>query len=95
MWYNQGASAPRRSLDTILVPGKIQVPLTIMYGGGSDWMNSEYGRAVIERLENVHYAKFRLVPLSGHQVFMDNPADFNSVLIDAIREEERESGFKN
>lgn len=74
------------------MPGKIKVPLTIMYGGGSDWMNFEYGQAVIKRLESSHYAKFRFVPLSGHQVFMDNPADFNSVLIDAVHEEER-SGF--
>lgn len=64
-----------------------------MYGGGPDWMNSEYGHAVIKRLESSHYAKFRLVPLSGHQVFMDNPADFNSMLIDAVREEERTVGF--
>ncbi|KAG2761763.1 hypothetical protein Pcac1_g26376 [Phytophthora cactorum] len=78
-----GASARRRALDSILTPEKLHVPLTILYGGGVDWMNSEYGEAVVRRLENTQYAVFRLVPMSGHQVFMDNPSDFNQMLIQA------------
>ncbi|KAG6968809.1 hypothetical protein JG687_00003545 [Phytophthora cactorum] len=76
-------SARRRALDSILTPEKLHVPLTILYGGGVDWMNSEYGEAVVRRLENTQYAVFRLVPMSGHQVFMDNPSDFNQMLIQA------------
>ncbi|KAI9915170.1 hypothetical protein PsorP6_008328 [Peronosclerospora sorghi] len=75
-----GESARRRALDGILTPEKLQVPLTIMYGGGMDWMNSEFGAAVVRRLEKNQYAVFRLVPISGHQVFMDNPIDFNRML---------------
>ncbi|RLN98830.1 hypothetical protein BBJ28_00001410 [Nothophytophthora sp. Chile5] len=88
-----GASARRRALDGILTPAKLQVPLTIMYGGGPDWMNSEFGEAVIRRLEKTHYAVFRLVPLSGHQVFMDNPADFNQMVIQAVHDQERAVAF--
>ncbi|RLN47934.1 hypothetical protein BBJ29_006677 [Phytophthora kernoviae] len=86
-----GASARRRALDGILIPGKFHVPLTIMYGGGMDWMNSEYGEAVVRRVERSQYAVFRLVPLSGHQVFMDNPSDFNQMLIQAVHDQERAS----
>ncbi|KAG6976696.1 hypothetical protein JG688_00001124 [Phytophthora aleatoria] len=81
-----GASARRRALDSILTPEKLHVPLTILYGGGMDWMNSEYGEAVVRRLENTQYAVFRLVPMSGHQVFMDNPSDFNQMLIQATHD---------
>ncbi|CAI5716072.1 unnamed protein product [Peronospora destructor] len=81
-----GATVRRRALDEILIPEKLQVPLTIMYGGGMDWMNSEHGAAVVRSLEKTHYAVFRLVPLSGHQVFMDNPAAFNQVLVTAVRD---------
>ncbi|KAG6582816.1 putative serine protease family S33 [Phytophthora cinnamomi] len=90
-----GASARRRALDGILTPGKLQVPLTIMYGGGMDWMNSEYGEAVVRRLEKTQYAVFRLVPISGHQVFMDNPADFNQMLIQAVRDQEHAAASFN
>ncbi|KAG7399464.1 Alpha/beta hydrolase domain-containing protein 4 [Phytophthora boehmeriae] len=90
-----GASARRRALDSILVPGKFHVPLTIMYGGGMDWMNSEYGEAVVRRMEKSQYAVFRLVPLSGHQVFMDNPSDFNQMLIQAVHDQERASTVFN
>ncbi|GMF28434.1 unnamed protein product [Phytophthora lilii] len=88
-------NARRRALDGILVPGKLQVPLTIMYGGGMDWMNSEYGEAVIRRLEKTQYAVFRLVPISGHQVFMDNPSDFNQMLIQAVRDQEHAAAAFN
>ncbi|GAB9468487.1 hypothetical protein Gpo141_00005803 [Globisporangium polare] len=88
-----GASARRKALSTLLTPAKIKVPLTIMYGGGSDWMNSEYGEAVVRSLEKSHYAAFRLVPLAGHQVFMDNPADFNRMVIEAVHDHERSVGF--
>lgn len=65
-----------------------------MYGGGSDWMNSEHGEAVVRSLEKTHsYAAFRLVPLAGHQVFMDNPTDFNRMVIDAVHEHERSVAF--
>ncbi|KAL4161998.1 hypothetical protein PRNP1_002546 [Phytophthora ramorum] len=90
-----GASARRRALDGILTPEKLQVPLTIMYGGGMDWMNSEFGEAVVRRLETSHYAVFRLVPMSGHQVFMDNPGDFNQMLIQAVRDQEHAAAAFN
>lgn len=60
-----------------------------MYGGGSDWMDANHGEAVVRRLEKTHYAAFRLVPLAGHQVFMDNPTDFNRMVIEAVHDHER------
>lgn len=80
-------------MSTLLTPAKIRVPLTIMYGGGSDWMNSEYGEAVVRSLEKSHYAAFRLVPLAGHQVFMDNPADFNRMVIESVHDHESSVAF--
>lgn len=83
-----GASARRRALNSLLLSESFRVPLTLMYGGGMDWMNSEYGEAVVRRLERTQYAVFRLVPSAGHQVFMDNPSDFNQMLIQAVRDQE-------
>lgn len=68
--------------------------MTFLYGGGSDWMNSEYGHAVVQRLQrSQHYAAFHLVPLAGHQVFMDNPGGFNQMVIEAVHAHERSVGF--
>uniref|UniRef100_K3WZ17 AB hydrolase-1 domain-containing protein n=1 Tax=Globisporangium ultimum (strain ATCC 200006 / CBS 805.95 / DAOM BR144) TaxID=431595 RepID=K3WZ17_GLOUD len=88
-----GASARRTPLSRLLTPATIKVPLTIMYGGGSDWMNAQHGEAVVRSLEKTHYAVFRLVPLAGHQVFMDNPVDFNRMVIEAVHEHERSIAF--
>ncbi|KAL7686501.1 putative alpha/beta hydrolase-1 [Plasmopara halstedii] len=83
-----GASARRRALDSVLTADTFHVPLTIIYGGGMDWMNSKYGEAVVRQLERTQYAVFRLVPSSGHQVFMDDPNEFNQILVRAVRDQE-------
>ncbi|CAI5733382.1 unnamed protein product [Hyaloperonospora brassicae] len=90
-----GASARRRPLNEILTPEKLQVPLTIMYGGGMDWMNSKHGETVVRRLEKTQYAVFRLVPISGHQVFMDNPGDFNQILVEEVHNQEHAAATCN
>lgn len=83
-----GATAPRRPLDEIFTPEKTQVPLTFLFGGGGDWMPSDRAQMIVRSLEKTHYAVFRLVPAAGHQVFMDNPSDFNQMLINAVHEHE-------
>ncbi|DAZ93212.1 TPA: hypothetical protein N0F65_001564 [Lagenidium giganteum] len=88
-----GASARTTPLCELLAPGRAQVPVTFLYGGGSDWMDADHGEAVVRRLEKQHYAAFRLVPLAGHQVFMDNPTDFNHIVIEAVHEYERATAF--
>lgn len=82
-------------MNEILTPEKLQVPLTIMYGGGMDWMNSEHGETVVRRLEKTQYAVFRLVPISGHQVFMDNPGDFNQILVEEVHNQEHAAATCN
>ncbi|KAF4035663.1 alpha/beta hydrolase fold [Phytophthora infestans] len=80
-----GAAARGTPLSEIIVPEKWALPVTFIYGGGPDWMPKEHGEAVVERLQNANrYASFRVVPLSGHQVFMDNPSAFSRVLIAAV-----------
>ena len=70
----------------MLAPEKVKFPVTFLYGGGSDWMNADYGHQVVHQLQTKRYAALRLVPLAGHQVFMDNPTEFNRVLIEAVLE---------
>ncbi|KAJ0412412.1 hypothetical protein ATCC90586_005432 [Pythium insidiosum] len=84
-----GAAAQRRPLNEVLAPAKLRVPVSFLYGGGGDWMPSEHGEALVRQLQNSHYATLRLVPSAGHQVFMDNPSDFNQMLIDAVHEYDR------
>ncbi|EQC36828.1 hypothetical protein SDRG_05660 [Saprolegnia diclina VS20] len=74
----------KRALRDALLPGQIKMPVTFLYGGGSDWMDFNHGQDVVDRLKSTQYASLRKVPLAGHQVFMDNAAAFNSMLIDAI-----------
>ncbi|KAG6582815.1 putative serine protease family S33 [Phytophthora cinnamomi] len=82
-----GAAARGTPLSEIIVPEKWSLPVTFIYGGGPDWMPKEHGEAVVDRLQNSDcYSSFRVVPLSGHQVFMDNPSAFNRVLIAAVRD---------
>ncbi|DAZ93211.1 TPA: hypothetical protein N0F65_001563 [Lagenidium giganteum] len=88
-----GASARATPLCELLAPGRAQVPVTFLYGGGPDWMNADHGEAVVRRLEKWHYATFRIVLLAGHQVFMDNPVDFNQIVIEAVHEHERAAAF--
>ncbi|OQR81789.1 hypothetical protein THRCLA_23297 [Thraustotheca clavata] len=47
-------------------------------------MDSEDGQKVVDWLRPYQYAALRKVPGAGHQVFMDNSAAFNSILIDSI-----------
>ncbi|KAG6976690.1 hypothetical protein JG688_00001123 [Phytophthora aleatoria] len=90
-----GAAARGTPLSEIIVPEKWALPVTFVYGGGPDWMPKEHGEAVVERLQNANrYASFRVVPLSGHQVFMDNPSAFNRVLIAAVQDWELASADK-
>lgn len=77
------------------MPEKWSLPVTFIYGGGPDWMLKEHGEAVVERLQNSEcYSSFRVVPLSGHQVFLDNPSAFNRVLIASVRDWEVSSARK-
>ncbi|KAE9038169.1 hypothetical protein PR002_g6167 [Phytophthora rubi] len=90
-----GAAARGTPLSEIIVPEKWSLPVTFIYGGGPDWMPKEHGEAVVERLQKSEcYSSFRVVPLSGHQVFMDNPRAFNRVLIAAVRDWELSSVSK-
>lgn len=83
----KGAAARGKPLSEIIIPEKWTLPVTFVYGGGPDWMPKEHGEAVVERLKNAdRYGSFRVIPLSGHQVFMDNPSEFSRVLISAVRD---------
>lgn len=79
-----GAHAVRPLIDT-LSPEVIKMPLTFIYGGGSDWMDYRHGLKVVEKFERggKNAALFR-VPDAGHQVFLDNPEGFNRVLVDCL-----------
>lgn len=76
-----------RPLTDLLQPASVRMPLTFIYGGESDWMDFRHGREVVERFERQHRrAALHLVPYSGHQVFLDNPADFNRVVVECLQD---------
>uniref|UniRef100_K3WBF1 AB hydrolase-1 domain-containing protein n=1 Tax=Globisporangium ultimum (strain ATCC 200006 / CBS 805.95 / DAOM BR144) TaxID=431595 RepID=K3WBF1_GLOUD len=75
----------RKPLCEMLTPATIKVPITFMYGGGPDWMDSSHGEKVAESFVNHQRVQVLKVPLAGHQVFMDNVDAFNTMLIDALR----------
>lgn len=79
-----GAHAVRPLVD-MLDPDAIKMPLTFIYGGENDWMDYRHGLKVVERFEREgKHAELYRLPHSGHQVFLDNPAGFNRVLVDCL-----------
>ncbi|TYZ69381.1 hypothetical protein PybrP1_010240 [[Pythium] brassicae (nom. inval.)] len=69
----------RKPLSKMLTPATIKIPITFMYGGGPDWMDS-----VAENFAGHQRVQVLKVPLAGHQVFMDNVEAFNSMLTDVL-----------
>ncbi|DBA04440.1 TPA: hypothetical protein N0F65_010036 [Lagenidium giganteum] len=75
----------RRPLIDMLLPERVKMPVTFIYGGESDWMDYRHGLRVVKNLVDENkQASLHLVPYSGHQVFLDNPAVFNRTVIEAL-----------
>lgn len=82
-----GAYAVRPLVD-MLQPEDVKMPLTFIYGGESDWMDFRHGQKVVERFRaHGREAELYLVPFSGHQVFLDNPVDFNRAVVESLVKE--------
>ncbi|GLD99987.1 hypothetical protein PINS_up008715 [Pythium insidiosum] len=78
----------KKPLCTILTPDKISIPITFMYGGGPDWMDSSHGEEVASKFAGRQRVQVLKVPHAGHQVFTDNIDDFNSMLVDVLTPKE-------
>lgn len=78
-----------RPLTDMLQPERVPMPLTFVYGGESDWMDFRHGQQVVERFKRAdRTAALHLVPYSGHQVFLDNPRDFNQIVVESLLQDE-------
>nr|CCA27382.1 cleavage induced serine protease family S33 putative [Albugo laibachii Nc14] len=78
-----GALAVRPLIDE-LTPEKIGMPITFVYGE-SDWMDYRHTLEIIEKLQahGISASLYR-VKDSGHLPFLDNPREFNRVVIEAL-----------
>lgn len=75
----------RRPLIDMLLPDRVQMPVTFIYGGEYDWMDYRHGLQVVQRLTSAEKrAQLIRIPRSGHQVFIDNPEDFNHSVVKAL-----------
>ncbi|TMW55090.1 hypothetical protein Poli38472_013852 [Pythium oligandrum] len=75
----------RRPLIDTLLPERIKMPVTFVYGGHSDWMDYRQGQKVVDQLRQGGLsADLHLVPHAGHQVFVDNPKDFNNIVVKSL-----------
>lgn len=76
--------APSPILDNL---NQLKNPVYFMYGQ-HDWMNAKAGLAATNELQRVYKsAKFGIIKNAGHNVFLDNPDDFNKEVINYLREE--------
>lgn len=76
-----------RPLTDMLQPEAVPMPLTFIYGGESDWMDFRHGQKVVDKFKKQgHSASLHLIPYSGHQVFLDNPEDFNRVVVECLED---------
>ncbi|KAF1322406.1 Cleavage induced serine protease family s33, partial [Globisporangium splendens] len=75
-----------RPLTDMLQPETVPMPLTFIYGGESDWMDFRHGKKIVERFRasGRDDTDLYLVPFCGHQVFLDNPVEFNRTVVEAI-----------
>ncbi|KAH3682803.1 hypothetical protein WICPIJ_006262 [Wickerhamomyces pijperi] len=76
---------------------KLQMPLLFMYGQ-YDWMNSKAGYLAAMKVNQKtlnstttsgvvkDQAQFKIIPNSGHNVFLDNPVAFNEEIVEFLKE---------
>ncbi|KAH3669191.1 hypothetical protein WICMUC_005030 [Wickerhamomyces mucosus] len=77
---NQHLLALNPILDNIhKINGKF--PVMLMYGQ-FDWMNSNAGSIANSLLSN---SKFSIIENAGHNIFLDNPKEFNNQVIEFLR----------
>ncbi|CAK4817114.1 unnamed protein product [Aphanomyces euteiches] len=82
-----GCDGPRayakRPLKHMLVPDEVKMPISFIYGeDGNDWMNSAHAAKIIPGLPQ--HTVLHKIPSAGHQVFMDNPQEFNDRMVESI-----------
>ncbi len=76
-----GAYARRPLIDRIKGVG---VDVTWLYGA-NDWMDKSGGEEGSEILRKLgHKSSVHVVPDAGHNIFLDNPQDFNRVIIEEL-----------
>lgn len=56
------------------------MPITFIYGGKGDWMNSGHGKRVVAglRARGKDDVECLIVPRAGHQLILENPKGFVS-----------------
>ncbi|CAK4724127.1 unnamed protein product [Aphanomyces euteiches] len=73
----------KRPLKHMLVPDKVKMPISFIYGeDGNDWMNSAHAAKIIPGLPQ--HTVLHKITSAGHQVFMDNPQEFNERMVESI-----------
>ena len=72
------ASSPPR--DT--AAGATPIPVTFIYGGPSDWMDSVHAVPVVAAIKAAGgLATIEILPTSGHHVMLDDPVGFNAAVL--------------
>lgn len=68
------------------VPNNLQCESLWVYGD-SDWMNSSAGAAMCKKINDIgkYKADFEIVSDAGHHMYLDNPKEFNSMILDYIK----------
>lgn len=62
------------------------IPLVLLYGSET-WMDAERGTTMADKMEGMGFkVKVDTVMSAGHQVFTDNPSEFNNKLLLALAE---------
>lgn len=74
----------KRPLCDLLTRDRVKFPISFMYGGGPDWMDAAHGQKVVDQLKDTNDVDIWIVPDAGHQLFLDNPEDFNRMITETI-----------
>ncbi|CCH43075.1 hypothetical protein BN7_2622 [Wickerhamomyces ciferrii] len=66
---------------------KVKIPVMIMYGQ-FDWMNVQAGFEAVNELNGMNKVEndFTIIKNAGHNIFLDNPKDFNMQVINYFNE---------
>nr|CCC91992.1 conserved hypothetical protein [Trypanosoma congolense IL3000] len=84
--YHRHVIAKTPLEDTLPYSLSKEVPIVVLYGSDT-WMNAERGTAMALKMADMGFrVKVDTVMKAGHQVFTDNPPEFNSKLLSSVTE---------
>ncbi|KAJ1916624.1 hypothetical protein H4219_003689 [Mycoemilia scoparia] len=74
--------------------GDLKVPTTFMYGA-HDWMDYKAGQEARRSMSPDIQTKLFRVPNAGHNIHMENPGEFNRIVINELKDKKEDASLES